>query len=70
MQPAKSPASLVRISVGLAQLLVGPASDSFSEQMKVEASTRATSAGSERAKKEFGRISGLSLMKVPESTMS
>jgi hypothetical protein len=35
--------------------LVGPASSGFSEQMKVRLSTRATSDGSEAAKKELGR---------------
>ena len=33
-------------------------------------STRATSAGLERARKEFGRFSSLSLMNVPLSTRS
>ena len=36
-----------------------------SEQMNVRSSTRATSPGSERAEKLFGRISGLSRVKVP-----
>ena len=49
MQPASSPLSEVRISAGSRQLLVGPASISFSEQMKVRSSTRATSPGSEWA---------------------
>ncbi|CAB4612834.1 unannotated protein [freshwater metagenome] len=38
-----------RISDGSRQLLFGPASDSFSEQMNVRSSTRATSPGSECA---------------------
>ena len=38
-----------RISAGAIQLLVGPASSSLSEQMKVRPSTRATSLGSELA---------------------
>ena len=50
MQPLKRPSSISRISAGSRQLLVGPASSSCSEQMKVRSSTRATSAGSERAR--------------------
>ena len=49
MQPAKRPSRKLRISSGSRQLLVGPASISFSEQMKVRSSTRATSPGSEWA---------------------
>jgi hypothetical protein len=49
MQPSKSPASVAFISAA-AQLLVGPASSLFTEQMKVRSSTRATSDGSERAR--------------------
>ena len=49
MLPANSPCSFVRISAGSIQLLVGPASISCSEQMKVRSSTRATSLGSEVA---------------------
>ena len=49
MQPLKSSFSLRRISNGLTQLLVGPASSFDSEQMKVRSSTRATSLASERA---------------------
>ena len=45
---------------GSIQLLVNPASCSFSEQMKVRSSTRATSAGSENAAKEFGNLSSAS----------
>ena len=37
------------ISFGSIQLLVGPASFSSTEQMKVRSSTRATSVGSEAA---------------------
>jgi len=47
MQPSKTSAKVARISSGAIQLLVGPASDSFSEQMNVRSSTRATSDGSE-----------------------
>jgi hypothetical protein len=49
MQPSKRPFSVSLISAGATQLLVGPASDSFSEQMNVRSSTRATSVGSEAA---------------------
>ena len=50
IEPRKRPASVSRISSGSRQLLVGPASDSSSQQMKVRSSTRATSPGSERAR--------------------
>ena len=49
IDPRKSSVNVLRISTGSCQLLVGPASDSLSEQMKVRPSTRATSAGSEWA---------------------
>ena len=49
MAPLNSSTSVARISSGSRQLLVGPASSSFFEQMKVRSSTRATSPGSERA---------------------
>ena len=68
--PSNRPLRVPRISPGSDQLFVGPASTSFCEQMKVRSSTRATSLGLERARKEFGRISGLSLMNVPASTIS
>ena len=42
------------ISSGAIQLLVGPASFSSTEQMKVRSSTRATSLGSEAQWKELG----------------
>ena len=58
------------IAAGGAQLFVGPAPSWSSEQMKVRDSTRATSAGLERARKLFGRFSSLSLMIVPASTSS
>ena len=45
MQPSNSSLSVSRISAGSRQLLVGPASSSRSEQMKVRSSTRATSRG-------------------------
>ena len=65
MQPANSPARVARIRAGAIQLLVGPASSSFSEQMNVRSSTRATSEGSEHAAKLSGRSSGLSRTSVP-----
>jgi hypothetical protein len=49
IDPLKRPFSFSRISEGSYQLLVGPASISRSEQMKVRSSTRATSPGSELA---------------------
>ena len=62
MQPLKSAlspvCSSVRISAGAIQLLVGPASSARSLQMKVRSSTRATSLGSLRARKLFGRRAG------------
>ena len=48
LEQARSSTS--RISAGSRQLLVGPASSSLSEQMKVRSSTLATSPGSERAR--------------------
>ena len=72
MQPrnrACSPVcSSARMSAGAIQLLVGPASSFFWEQMKVRSSTRATSLGSDNARKELGRLAGLSFLKVPAST--
>jgi hypothetical protein len=50
MQPSNRPFSVARISAGGAQLLVGPASLRFIEQMKVRSSTRPTSEGCERAR--------------------
>ncbi len=50
MQPRNTSCSVARISAGGAQLLVGPASSSRSEQMKVRFSTRATSEGWDRAR--------------------
>ena len=49
IEPWNRSVSVARISSGSRQLLVGPASSSFFEQMKVRSSTRATSPGSERA---------------------
>src|SRR6188474_3667948 len=50
MQPLKSAFSVSRMSFGSTQLLVGPASASVAEQMKVRSSTRATSDGSDQAR--------------------
>src|SRR5690606_5413348 len=69
MQPENSPSSVLRISVGSTQLFVGPASSSVREQIKVRSSTRATSDGSDQAKEEFGRLSGLSRRNVPAWTI-
>src|SRR4051794_31938381 len=54
------------ISSGSIQLLVGPASASSREQMKVRSSTRATSLGSEAHQKELGFLARRT--KVPAST--
>src|SRR3954451_7772856 len=56
------------IAAGAIQLLVGPASDSSSEQMKVLSSTRATSPGSVRAQNELGFLAGSSRTSAPDST--
>jgi len=48
--PLNRPCSVSRIVAGGTQWLVGPASSSRREQMKVRDSTRATSLGSERAR--------------------
>ena len=69
IEPSKSFSSSGRISSGWRQLLLGPASISFSLQMKVRSSTRATSAGSERARKLLGRMAESSSMSVPDSTI-
>src|SRR3569833_1245772 len=56
------------ISNNTFQLLVGPASASSTEQMKVRPSTRATSPGSVRAQNELGLRAGSSRTSAPEST--
>ena len=66
----KSGVKVAFISLGSIQLLVGPASSFLTLQIKVRSSTRATSLGSDRARKLLGRFSGLSLVKVPASTNS
>ena len=70
MQPSKSRFIVARISAGATQLLVGPASSSLSLQMNVRSSTRATSDGSDSARKLFGRSAGLSFVIVPVATIS
>src|SRR4051812_37566749 len=55
---------------GSIQLFVGPASSWVLEQMYVRSSTRATSLGWLRARKQPGRNSGFSLMNVPPATIS
>ena len=59
--PRNSSSSFARISAGSIQLLVGPASASRSEQMKVRSSTRATSLGSVVAQYEPGACGGVEL---------
>ena len=70
IEPSKRALSFGFISFGSTQLFVGPASSSFSLQMKVRSSTRATSLGSDHARKEFGRSVSLRRLKVPESSSS
>ncbi len=70
IEPVNSLVGVSRISWGSAQLFVGPASSAFSEQMKVRASTRATSRGSKRAQKLSGRFDSARRSKVPCSTKS
>src|SRR3954449_4797704 len=66
MHPRYSSVMIDFISRGSIQLLVGPASASSTEQMKVRSSTRATSLGSEAQWNELGlAVSGV---KVPAST--
>src|SRR4030042_3564431 len=70
MQPSKRAINFSFLSAGFTQLLVGPASDLLREQIKVRLSIRATSLGSERLRKQFGRFSSFRRMKVPLSTIS
>ena len=65
MHPSNSRRSVCRISFGSTQLLVGPASCFRWLQMKVRSSTRATSLGSDRARKLLGRRAGLRRLRVP-----
>src|SRR3954470_13552949 len=66
MHPRYSSVMIDFISPGSIQLLVGPASASSTEQMKVRSSTRATSLGSEAHQNEFGFFARR--VKVPAST--
>jgi hypothetical protein len=68
IQPSNSSSSVAFISFGATQLLVGPASPLPTLQMKVRSSTRATSLGSERARKLFGRLASFNRMNVPDCT--
>ena len=68
--PVYNAVSSLRISAGARQLLFGPASICFSEQMNVRSSTRATSPGSLCAQYELGRFASSSLVKVPAATRS
>ncbi len=68
MQPWKRPASFFFISAGATQLFVGPAPSLRTLQMNVRSSTRATSPGSERERKLFGRFFGSRRMNVPDAT--
>src|SRR5688500_7508992 len=68
--PRNRSVSSAFIAFGSRQLFVGPASISRSEQMKVRSSTRATSAGSERARKLLGRASASRGVNAPASTSS
>src|SRR5690606_21549043 len=68
IEPRYSSVMVARISAGSTQLLVGPASDSDREQMKVRDSTRATSDGSDNARNEFGFFFSSSFLTVPAST--
>src|ERR1041385_4944117 len=69
MHPRKRRVSVAFISLGLTQLFVGPASSLRTLQMKVRSSTRATSVGSDRERKLFGRFFSFNLMKVPDATI-
>ncbi len=70
MQPLNRRSSVLRISRGSIQLLVGPASSFERLQMNVRSSMRATSLGCERARKELGLSFGFSRMNVPFATSS
>jgi len=61
MEPRNRVWSRSRISAGSIQWLVGPASRSASEQMKVRSSTRATSLGSVVAQYDPGAPVGIEL---------
>src|SRR3954454_10692820 len=65
MQPFIRPLRMDFIFLGSIQLLVGRASTFNLLQINVRSSTLATSLGSLKHAKLFGRFSGLSFMKVP-----
>ena len=68
--PSNSLPSVAFISPGSTQLLVGPAASLLMLQMNVRSSTRATSLGSDRARKQPGRFSGFRRVNVPACTNS
>src|SRR5947207_4219782 len=68
MAPAKTSRNSFRVSSGSRQLFVGPASSLVREQMNVNSSTRATSAGSERKTMLPGRFFSSSAIAVPDCT--
>ena len=61
MQPSNSLLRVAFISSGATQLLLGPASSLVLLHTKVRSSIRATSSGSERARKQLGRFCGVQL---------
>src|SRR5688572_28022075 len=69
IDPSNSASSVARICSGSRQLFVGPASSSRALQMNVRSSTRATSDGSERARKLPGRLPGSSGISMPDTTI-
>src|SRR3990170_4007828 len=70
IEPSNLGVRMAFILSGAIKLLVGPASSCFTEQMYVRSSTRATSLGWLRARKEFVRNCGLSRINVPAATIS
>ena len=68
MLPVKFSFIRARMAFGSIQLLVGPASISSSEQIKVFSSTLATSLGSVRDRKLSGRSFGFSGISEPLAT--
>src|SRR5262249_35052359 len=68
MHPLNMACNLDFISAGSAQLLVGPASSRVLAQINVRASSRATSLGCDRARKQPGRFSSFNFVNVPALT--